>query len=303
MRKIIIACIFSIFALTGCSSNIFNYSSEEEVINEVKPIKESELTMENLYVKNDEGYLPSATKMYINFNKVATSADSSRLIYFLDGEDVLIPTMYKNDKLLFYTSQTLPTTFYFERFEDDGYSLGAMQLGINAANKCIAEANTKTFIEDSMFGKNVNKLVKFGTNQAKDTTIIINKVNGTPITFNSLSIGGTLTGFIYGNTYNVEYYIGSLKVEEDIVADTHFFTSFEMEETSKFELEDNFVKFDMSNCVSGYYFVNGYGFIRYVDQERGVDISKINFNTPRTENSYINIETTAAPIDGQEVEE
>jgi len=303
MRKFIPIYILLLACLTGCSNNIFTYNTGKENIKEVKTIQKEELELNNLYIKNDEGYLKASDEFNLNFSSVSSTANSSRIIYYIDDEDMLIPTMYKNDELLFYTSENVPTTFYFERFEDEGYSIGVMQLGINSANKCIAPVNLKTFIENSSFGQHVNEIVPFESKQAKNTNIIINKINSTPITFNSLSVGGTLTGFIMGNTYSVEYYIGSLQVTEDIVADTHFFTSFEMEETNKYELEEDFVKFDMSNCESGYYMINGYGFIRYVNADRGADISKINFNAPRQENIYDTISTTATPIDGQESEE
>ena len=83
------------------------------------------------------------------------------------------------------------------------------------------------------------------------------------------------------NSYKIDVYNGSTYIPlENIVADTHIFGSFEVYTSSIANyMQANYVQVVVpENFISGYYLINGVGFVKYVDNARAKGIADVDFN-------------------------
>ena len=80
---------------------------------------------------------------------------------------------------------------------------------------------------------------------------------------------------------NVDLYIGTQHVPISITADTKYYKSFELYSTDKYALStDGYAIVEIPSYLrSGYYLINGDGFVKYLNVDRGVDESGINLDS------------------------
>lgn len=257
---------------TGCGKK-----EKEDKTTSVTPesVSAKETEYEALYIKNGDEFT-QAPSGRPNFKKMTDDTDSERMIAFLNGEDAQIPTLYKGDELVLKTKKELPEEFEFERYENEGYTIGISGLEANTAGKACVEISKQVYVEDSSFWQAVRKNIK------KKDVIIIDRIDGKVISPSALSLGGTILGMSSGQTHEIDYYIGTEHSAVSALSDTHYFTSFEQSYSGSYEFRtDSYIIIEIpETMVSGYYYVQGMGFIRYADAVRGSDISKIDYNSP-----------------------
>lgn len=264
--------ILSLAALAGCGRN------EEEIVYELTPVTEEELETGCYYVKSGDQYykMPDTTgrASFDGDSLVAKEASSDRTLMF-GQDDVFIPTLYKDDMLIYVTKEAIPTSFTWERYEDDGYTIGVAGLSENEAGRYTTSKTATTVKADSSFGQALADV-------ADEETIIIDKVDNTSVSNANISTGGSITGLTYGTEYTVDTYVGSEYIEAKATADTHVFTSFELYETSTYDFaQANYIVLTVPSYLrSGYYLINGTGFVKYANATREEGIAGINFNSP-----------------------
>ena len=152
---------------------------------------------------------------------------SSRVFWMQARNDDSIPTLYKGDELIYYSSTSLPTSYTLEHFYDHGYSIGVYGLSEivkGSGTYSLNSANNFVGIKNGSTAAKYNQLIN-------DTTKVISipYVGDTAITQDNVSQAGTIKGLLKGNHYKVQVYAGTKRYVFDTVADTRIFSSMDAE--------------------------------------------------------------------------
>lgn len=195
-----------------------------------------------------------------NFNvSKSSNPDIKKTLWFMDDFD-MIPTMYKGDQLVFKTSQALTEKVYIERFEYAGYTIGISGLTKTASGRysLSLEAADKTINpkSDAMQLADLNTQV-----------VIIDRFGGAYLRSGNVSGGGCILGLSKGKVYAADVYVGTYLHDMRFTADTIALTSMEAEVSVDYDfLQSQLISIKIpENYNSGYYLINGYGVVRYVN--------------------------------------
>ena len=267
--------LVSALALSGCGKK------EEEVPTyEMVAYQENQLMDHTYYVKTNSGYYPVAPGIITVGEQeelIPEVVSNSRIVWF-GPDDQQIPTLYKDQSLVYVSSDIIPEKFVFERYEDLGYTIGIKGLYANAGGKY------ETVLDDYTMHPLSSAYANLAAQGIQSGTIVgIDKIGTTTITSDFVTRGGTISGLTKGQVYNVDIYRGSDYLEDlKLAADTHAFVSYEIFETSAYDYKQSiFVTIKMPDyLLSGYYYVNGCGLFRYVANAAAEGINGINFNQP-----------------------
>ena len=236
--------------------------------------------------------------------------DPTRILMY-NAKDVCIPTLYKDQQLVF-KGETVPDTFYIERFKDEGWSIGMYNLETIDSGKVQGIVNADNFFstetEDSDFHAKLKEVEGIGA----DTILIFDTVNGAAISGDNVSEAGFIKGLQQDQGYPVRVYKGSDLISlDDVKADIHYYTGFERYAFNTYTFgSGGYISLQLpSTLPSGYYYINGKGMFRYINDyaSNAVKPDEIDFNAPyyyTDENgiTYINTElsaTTTTEEDGE----
>lgn len=284
---------------------------------ELTPLTKEQLTSNTYYVKKKDGNfykLPEGTLCIDTENQgedaaatsgmIAAYADpENRLLYFT-SDDAAIPTVY-SDEVIAYTSPdgteqdtdgsvSIPSIFYFERYKDEGYSIGVHGLRSDGdidgdetgtpvdvsalpegmSKKYHAVCSSFIFCSGSDFDKKISL--------PEGNQLIIDKVGNIPLSSQNMSSGGTIKGLTKNAIYKTEAYDGTKYIGDDVIADTHMLTSFEVFTVDDYNMnEDGYLTIKIPDDFwSGYYFINGFGLFKYINHPAGQGSDDIDLNTP-----------------------
>lgn len=249
----------------------------------------NDLQAGSYYVKNAgdfyelplEGISFDATKAVTSTDDTGngmTRPEENRIVDYV-YKDGAIPTMYKNDQLVFKSNGNVPS-FVWERFIDQGYSLGVYGLSANSAGKVQfsqdksgCEANS-SIVQALMAQQQAGYDISNG--------FVIDKINGTSITKDNLRTGGIVAGLTKDAVANCDAYIGTTLVSINATADTQMFTSFELYTTEDYSNSpDGYAIVTIPDYLkSGYYLINNAGLVKYYDVERGGSTGDIDMKEP-----------------------
>ena len=258
---------------------------------EVGPVEETltaitldQLVPGNFYVKSGDSYylLPVEdanfdAKEYEATNgsmNGMTNSDDNRLLNFT-LKDSAIPTLYKNDQLIYVADGTV-AEFGCERFNDYGYSIGLSGLDGSSSGKIKSGTNTSV-------AANANIQIGIGSMALPaGSDLTIDKINGTAISSQYVNDAGVVTGMSKDATAKIDFYVGTTPAPLTTVADTRYFKSFELYQTTKYSLStDGYAVVEVpSYFKSGYYLLNNTGFVKFLNVDRGIDESGIDLSTP-----------------------
>lgn len=263
MRKRIILLLLAttMISITGCS-NPFVRTTEVEDDSQVETVlKMKDLEDGGFYVlrgnKYDKLYVQDAN--YEIDEDANSSADSSRTLWYSDDWGK-VPTMYKGDKLIYKTTDTLNETFTLERFAYVGYTIGISNLQKTDSGRYSFQPSTdETDINTDSDAKQMTELTT--------DTAIVDKIGGAYLRSGNISDGGCILGLSKGKTYLAEVYAGSVMHEYKLKADQIALTSMEAVTTVDYDfMESQILSIDIPDYFnSGYYLVNNYGLVRYVN--------------------------------------
>ena len=244
--------VTSSLLFTGCGAKkIFKDEAEDYTL---KALSDKELEQNTYYVKDAatfyQTYDPSK-----NFSDKANIADSSRIIYTDDYES-LIPTMYKDGLIAYASDKNVAlTNVSLERFEYIGDSVGVY--------KAELDANGYIYIKKENLIKDTSLYAVLS--QEKADSFSITEINGKEVSKDMLSNGGVIKNLEYGKSYKISFYSGTYYKTVSVIADRHFYRSFEMYQTEDIDTTKNgYISIQMpKNINSGYYYVDGKGFFKY----------------------------------------
>lgn len=194
-------------------------------------------------------------------------------IWFDTRNDSDIPTLYAGDGLIYISGTNVPYEgIEWERFADYGYTIGAANLeGDQSGHYRIINSAEDGYAGYINPGSDAAQLMEF----ANASELFIDKIGSVRVRDDFVSDGGTLLGLDKDTKYVCEWYMGTYYQDFEMAADTHAFCHLEKFTTYQYE-------FLHSNCISitipewlktGYYYVSGLGFFRYVSKD---DIYKYN---------------------------
>ena len=200
----------------------------------------------------------------INYEDIGASGVNFTVWIPLDS-DSSIPTLTRSDKLLFVSKKEVPDTFDFMRMYENGYSIGITSLVADASNHYyIAYANAseddyKQYVNTKSDAKDLGGLLI--------EKLYLDKVGGMTINSEDVSEGGIVTGLTKGEQYVCEFYTGTYYQDYLLTASEHTFTEFEDFTCYGYEfLHSNCISIDIPDWLcSGYYYINGIGLFRFVD--------------------------------------
>lgn len=205
---------------------------------------------------------------------------SSRVLMISDEKDNKIPTLYKGDELIYYSDSKLPKSFSLERFYDHGYSLGfyGLEEYIKKSGQYILRGSDEILpIKGSSSAKVLANYLS-----SSDKYVSIPMVGDKKIESKDVSKAGTIKGLIHGSQYDVAIYTGTNRHIVKMTADTRIFSSYEA-----YTLNSNSYDFVGNGIIvihlpeylkNGYYYINGAGLFRYVNDKSYDD--NTNFNDP-----------------------
>ena len=309
LKKIaLMSCLtLGLCAITGCGDTIATNSQSSD--DNLK-----DLVNGNYYVLHEDGTHDAVYLGEITYSSETTSTPSNDRIIWFNGDEDNIPTLYSGDKLVYYTTSELTETFYFERFESFGYTVGLCQLEETVSKRysvstdpedlntypnsdadVILESSNDSVIIDTVGGTplrasdednnksddsidTTNQNTYIPTGSSKDTSSMVSRI-------------GTINNLIQDSKYILEIYTGteSLDMNQDIILTANILALGSMESFTSHDYEFTgtvgIIEITLPEWMeSGYYLINGQGLFKYINSSEKTDDVDLNIHTS---NDYI----------------
>lgn len=228
---------------------------------------------DDLNGKSSQSVFFSCIKGDYNFKnkELEEGVEHPRSIWISSDADEDIPTVTKDDLLIYVSSTAVPDGIIFERFADYGYSIGVSNM--------IKDGGGHYYIEYSAVDEDDYKYFLDMNSDASQLTsleaiekLYLDKVGNTKVRENNVSEGGTVLGLKKDKNYVCEFYTGTYYQDFKLTANIHTFSSLERFVSYEYDfMHSNFIVISIPDYFkSGYYFVNGVGLFRYVaDSDTG----------------------------------
>lgn len=225
-------------------------------------------------------------------------ADDTRMVWFTDSQEKLIPTvtLSAGDSIVFRSpSGKFKDTYYFERLEDQGYSLGIRCTYGTSIEDILSDLGSpETSASDPSVTAAATPAPKITTDKIKEYIVFdtgevcdgsnadamtsgkddignwyLYDINGTQFTSSILNQNGVIMGLQEDASYLIGAYMGTNYNEIVIKADTRIFTASEVlsrEPDDSYQLTKNgyIVITIPDNLPAGLYSINGAG-VFYVE--------------------------------------
>lgn len=274
--------------LSGCSlfkRDMSRAESYEVVIVE----DEDKLENDSYYVKKNDGTFHRLHIGNNNFKKSKTSsAEPKRVAWF--GKDFdKIPTMYKDESIVYHTTSPFEEGIVTERFADSGFTIGIAGLKKTSTGRYMFSTSPSDFNLD--INSSAGQVYELGDKKA-----ILDSIGNAELREGNVSPSGTIIGLEEGKTYSTYIYVGTQANHYNITADVRALTSFECTTLWDFKYnKKTTIEFTFPSYFnSGYYFINGFGIVRYVNGTTQWD-EKMDMNIP---NDYNNADKDHEDGDG-----
>ena len=270
MRKYKFLCLLLAFIsimITGCEMEIIEDKNAKYTLT---PTDKEDLVADKYYVKDGtkfyEVYEPDMSNQSVGLN-------DDKCAWFTKDEN-LVPNYYNNEYLAQSSRQVkMADETTLERYEDVGYSFAIHGAEFRDGYICFNYRNnviTDTEAADVFQDDSIND-------------IMIESINGIPVTADLLNEAGIITGLEKDQEYDITYYLGTYYNTGKIKADTHFLRCFEVYTVSDRTITKNgYISLKVPpDLKSGYYRLGNSGFFRYLDYVKGEqELVSTDYNEP-----------------------
>lgn len=308
MKKKIIAIVLGvtmIFTLAGCSKKIdvskMTPDDYEPQFFEFEKgnVNEDKLPDDTFFIiketKKSVRYYPlySACETTVTEQEeFATGADPSRVIWVnYNIDEGLIPTMNKDDTLIYKSQTLIPNIYAMEKFYDHGYTFGVAGLKPDVSGKCKYESINSDSGSGSGIVQTTSDAAGFDSLEAESIYFV--SVGDTYVTSDTLNQPGAISGLELMKQYKCDIREGTKKNDVSLTANIRLFSSAENYMFSDFEFITPYIaKINLPDYMTtGYYCANAAGFFKY-----DKDGSKDNNETIYTYDEYGDL--NGAMVDG-----
>ncbi len=202
------------------------------------------------------------------------------IFYSKDKTELLIPTLYQGDELVYKSSEEITDNFTWERYMDGGYTIGVCGITLNNLNKLSFTNWYTNILDESPIEK------EFGRVEDEEdelfTSLNVNSVDGKELTKENLSEAGYIMGLPVDQEMTVDFYQGTALHQLKLKADARIFYNFENYWTKGMSYsQDGYVVINVPEFFkTGYYKVNTSGMFRYVNEpyNETADLSGYQYN-------------------------
>lgn len=276
--------IASSLLLSGCTgrgkekNNIEDLTDDGTIQTQTSTMgvtKVEELVSGSYYVLHNGTYYPLV--YYVNNFEDApgNSVKTSRQAYFTTANEIQIPTLFlgQEDKLVYYSTDTLLDYMVWERFEDLGYTIGVHELQQMTNGRYylnVAEDEDECIIPDSELYSIYDLGVDF---------VLLDKIGGVDINDeNGMVENGLIKGGVKSTEYDLEVYCGTLYKHFTTTFNIHAFQAMELFASVKYKTMQEYIyEIEIpSYFVDGYYYLNNGGMVRIVTGDRYSEMTEFN---------------------------
>ena len=197
--------------------------------------------------------------MQANFEPGGDTTSTDRNIWLKDNH-YMIPTMYSDSELLFFSNETpYQSTFVIEKFADAGYTIGFAS---------VAGFGTKEEVDETMPRFSLVVMSNLCANSSaadvfdgasSSQMILLDTINGTKLIDENFNEAGAFVGLEKDKSYKLGLYIGTKHNEIEVVADSNLLYSVDVFEIDIKEVtKEGYVKLKFpSDLPDGYYTIDG----------------------------------------------
>lgn len=289
-------CLIMTVCLCGCTNPFAKQKTPEETPPDPYAItihSLDELEDDTYYIKHGNDFY-EIPKIECSFNddehndqtyiltdtETPAGVPSRTIFYSKDKSELLIPTLYQNDELVYKSSVEVTDNFAWERYMDGGYTIGVCGISLNNLNKLSFTNWYSNILDESPIEK------EFGRVEDDEDELFasfnINSVDGVELTKENLSEAGYITGLPVDKEMEVDFYQGTLLRQMKLKADARIFYNFENYWTKGMSYsQDGYITINIPEFFkTGYYKVNTSGMFRYVDEpyRETADLSDYRYN-------------------------
>jgi len=224
-----------------------------------------ELVSGDYYLLHDGRYYPLFRDVSVNFSSIAEeAANPNRKIFIASEDEHQIPTLFlgSDDKIIFYSKERLIDYIVWERFKDEGYTIGFNNIKTMESKRIYLD-----FSEDA-----TSSLVSFsdtaGLAELEVPYILIDKIGGIQMTSDAVK-DGMITGLAKDGNYNVDLYVGTNYMHHLATANVKVLRAMELFASTKYETlrADTYIIDVPDYLITGYYTIANNGIIRIVKDE------------------------------------
>ena len=288
MKRKFVFMLFTAMSIATIFTACGKKKDEGPVEEDLKAVSLDQLEEGNFYVRSGDSYykLPieecnfdltkdAETEDDKHAGIMPTGVENGRVLDYV-YKDNAIPTLYQNDTLVYVTDSEI-SSFTWERFLDCGYSIGVYGMSLNNGGKVTTDDKSNYSPSSSVAeALQKNEISSLGG-------ITFDKINNTPITKDYLNENvGIITGMSKDANANVDAFIGTTHIPMNIKADTRYFQSFELYNSTEYTLStDGYAVVEVPSYLkSGYYLLNNKGLVKYLSIDRGNDEASLDLTVP-----------------------
>ena len=259
-KGLFISLMLMIALLTGGCGSLDEMIEKDDSLYKTLSLKDV-VGGEGVYILGSDNKVYQTNIDNQTFSNTVTSSDTSRMIYSVDGNKY-IPTLYKDDYLIYVCKSEIPEEFEVERFRATEDTIGIS--GIKKSSK-----GTYTFSPNRIV-VNSNVYDKSYANLSDAKAVTILSINGNKNIGEMLSEAGTIDGLEKGKDVDIELMRGTMYSEGKIKADTKFYYSVATATINTYTTTKNgYIILKLpDNITKGYISVDGRGIMRVSDENR-----------------------------------
>ena len=321
----LIPVLISCTLFTGCGITIGKVTigtkdtidAKKASVNATEKNTTPELEEDAYYVLHNGKYTPLYFgNSSFDEGEVVNEPLTTRLLWYIDdysnNADIdSIPTLYKDDQLVYRYSDTLTEEFNFERFYDLGRSFGIYGLSETKSGRYSLSIDPDLMYPDSDVYNDISSLTS--------ETVILEQMDTMKLRVGQglVSDYGTICNFAFDDNENLieadpsqEYtflvYNGTYKNKFKFKPTYRILGSYEDYISYDFSfIEDDLIEITIPNWFeSGYYLINGVGVVKYInsysDDVTKDDLASLDLNiATNTEGLEGNLSTITNTLSGE----